>query len=257
MEEDEVDDQEEEEGGEEEVEGEPQVGREAANEYYPPLIPKEHYMCHLRDQIDRFGPIPRSLSTQAYEQKHQSTKSYLKRSGNRVNVLKSVSMELERQTAFHARHDGLVAKATHVTPGKDVEDPEDGTGIKDVHGRDLHRCRSFSVNNIVYKKHQFFELSRDYFVKVIETLHNDVGDLFLFGRSYEGSVDPLTGVTFASPWEPEHLVLCHVRPFITRVFDREKNSFDTDQQHRPMLSYSFTMPAGLAGTSVGRVALFF
>ena len=39
--------------------------------YYPALIPKEHYLSHLSCQIKNFGPPSRSLSTQAYEQKHQ------------------------------------------------------------------------------------------------------------------------------------------------------------------------------------------
>ena len=231
--------------------------RIAANEYYPPLIPKEHFLSHMRAQIDRFGPIARSLSTQAFEQKHQSTKQYLKRSGNRINVLKSVSTELERQTAFHARHEGLVSKPAHFTPEKAADDSVEGTGIKDIDGRDLHRCKSITVNSIVYRKDQFFELSRDYYVKVLYTLRNDNDDLFFFGRSYEGSVDPLTGVTFATPMEPEHLVLCHVQPFHTRIYNRERDFFDTDRQHRPLLCYSFKAPYEDATTGAGRVALFF
>ena len=155
-----------------------------------------------------------------------------------------------------------MAKAFQFTPEKENDDldSQEGIGIKDINGNDLERCRSFSVNNINYKKKQFYELSKDYYIKVLETLKNDNGDFFLFGRSFEGAADPLTGVLFCTPWVPEHLVLCHIKNFSTRVYDREKNFFDTDQQHRPLLSYPFCPPDEYGSpdsTDVERVALFF
>ena len=46
-------------------------GGDRSERYYPPITPKEHFFIHLLEQMKNFGPASRSLSTQAYEQKHQ------------------------------------------------------------------------------------------------------------------------------------------------------------------------------------------
>ena len=258
-EDDEDEEEDEEEGNDDDDDDGQAIGGEntQVNHYYPAIIPKEHYLVHLTHQIELFGPIARALSTHVFEGKHQSTKTYLKRSGNRINVLKSVANELERQTAFHAKHSGLVCKAFQFTPVTSATFQHDeNTAIRDVNGQILENCKSFSINNIVYKKSQFYELSSNYVIKVLDTLKNEKNEFFLFGQSFQVEEDQLTGVHFATPWEPAHLVLCHIKPFTTRVFNREKEFFDSDQQNRQLISYGFKNPHNLENDHQ-LVALFF
>ena len=165
------------------------------------------------------------------------TKQYLRRSGNRINIIKSVANEIARQDAYLADREGLVGQPVIFEKSKFSLEEELSQRLKSFSTNKFAKLRSLNIHNTSIKKGFFLELSTMYLVKVCELLVDEDDEVYAFGMSFGAEDDEKTGIMLADPWEPCHDVLVRIRPFYARVFNEKQEFFDTDILEKPLIPY--------------------